>query len=272
MSGILYPTYGCRSAKQNLLIKFSKSSDTNATSLGHEIGNVIFVGDNSANGEISINPTDNTINNVNGDKDSGVSSRITKPDVMGDFCIGKPSRGTRSSFENNGPEMLNDVDVLSETRANISNTNSINATSLERGKGKVISIGDNSGKGKNLVNHDKFIGVDSKKKVQNTFPSNVRSLLSSGLLDGVPVKYISMSSDKSLIGVIKGNGYLCSCDNCKSSEKKILLSAMEFERHAGCKSNHANNHIFFDSGITILAVVQKLKKTPTEMIFEVIQW
>lgn len=38
-----------------------------------------------------------------------------------------------------------------------------------------------------------------------------------------------------------------------------------------CWLQDANNHIFFDSGITILAVVQKLKKTPTEMIFEVIQ-
>ena len=54
------------------------------------------MGDNSANGEISINPTENTIDNVNGDNDSGVASRITKHDVIGDYCIGKPRRGTRS--------------------------------------------------------------------------------------------------------------------------------------------------------------------------------
>ncbi|KAG5608967.1 hypothetical protein H5410_020248, partial [Solanum commersonii] len=235
------------------------------------------------------------------------------------------------TFENKGPEMLNDVDALADGEkgrgtyaeikkkramdaserelfsnkkqvmqyvsdkpistdacANISNTNNINATSLEHGKGKVILMRDNSGKEKNHVNHDKDIDVGSKKKVQNTFPAHVKSLLSSGLLDGVPVKYISMLSEKSLIGVIEGNGYLCSCDNCKLSEatfsftlllfvlanffhKKNYLSASEFERHAGCKSGHANSHIYFDSGKTIHTVVQKLKKTPPEMLFEVIQ-
>ena len=62
-------------------------------------------GDNSAKGEIFINPTDNTINNVNGDKDLGVASRITKPDVMGDFCIGKPLKGSRSAIP---PKRLDD--------------------------------------------------------------------------------------------------------------------------------------------------------------------
>ncbi|KAG5610607.1 hypothetical protein H5410_021888, partial [Solanum commersonii] len=109
-------------------------------------------------------------------------------------------------------------------------------------------MGDNSGKGKNPVNHDKDIGVGSKKKVQNTFPSHVKSLLSTCLLEGVPVKYSSMSS-----------------------EKKKYLSVSEFERHAGFKSGHANSHIYFISGKTIHDVVQKLKKTPLEMLFEVIQ-
>ncbi|KAG5610623.1 hypothetical protein H5410_021904, partial [Solanum commersonii] len=195
------------------------------------------------------------------------------------------------SSENNSPEILNDVDALADEEkgrgtyveiekkramdaserelfsnkkqvmqyvsekpistdacANISNINSINATSLEQGIGKVISMGENSRKGKNPVTHDKDIGVDSKNKVQNTFPTNVKSLLSGGLLDGVPMMYISMSS-----------------------EKKILLSATEFERHAGCKSHHANNYIYFDNGRTIHVVVQNLKKTPREMLFEVIQ-
>uniref|UniRef100_M1DWT1 DNA binding protein n=1 Tax=Solanum tuberosum TaxID=4113 RepID=M1DWT1_SOLTU len=94
-------------------------------------------------------------------------------------------------------QCVSDKPISTDACTNISNTNSINATSLEHGKGKFISMGDNSGKGKNPVNHDKDIRVDSKKKVQNTFPTNVKSLLSSGLLDGVPVKYISMSSEAS---------------------------------------------------------------------------
>ncbi|KAH0757660.1 hypothetical protein KY290_021153 [Solanum tuberosum] len=134
----------------------------------------------------------------------------------------------RELFSNKKQVMqyVSDKPISTDACANISNTNSINATSLEQGIGKVISMGDNSGKGKNPVNHDKDIGADSKNKVQNTFPTNVKSLLSSGLLDGVPVKYISLSSEKSLIGVIKGNGYLCSCDNCKLSEASFSFTLL----------------------------------------------
>ncbi|KAH0682581.1 hypothetical protein KY285_020085 [Solanum tuberosum] len=105
----------------------------------------------------------------------------------------------RELFSNKKQVMqyVSDKPISTDACANISNTNSINATSLEQGIGKVISMGDNSGKGKNPVNHDKDIGADSKNKVQNTFPTNVKSLLSSGLLDGVPVKYISLSSEVS---------------------------------------------------------------------------
>lgn len=49
------------------------------------------------------------------------------------------------------------------------------------------------------------------------------------------------------------------------------INAYEFERHAGCKTKHPNNHIYFENGKTIYAVVQELKSTPQEMLFDVIQ-
>jgi ribonuclease I len=49
------------------------------------------------------------------------------------------------------------------------------------------------------------------------------------------------------------------------------LNAYEFERHAGCKTKHPNNHIYFENGKTIYAVVQELKNTPQEMLFDTIQ-
>uniref|UniRef100_A0A5B7A8X2 Tify domain-containing protein n=1 Tax=Davidia involucrata TaxID=16924 RepID=A0A5B7A8X2_DAVIN len=107
-----------------------------------------------------------------------------------------------------------------------------------------------------------------KKVPPNNFPSNVKSMLSTGMLDGVPVKYVSWSREKNLRGVIKGTGYLCGCDDCKLSK---ALNAYEFERHAGCKTKHPNNHIYFENGKTIYAVVQELKSTPQEMLFEAIQ-
>ncbi|XVF20116.1 hypothetical protein REPUB_Repub11eG0170500 [Reevesia pubescens] len=41
----------------------------------------------------------------------------------------------------------------------------------------------------------------SKKEAPNSFPSNVRSLLSTGMLDGVPVKYISLSREVTWIAL-----------------------------------------------------------------------
>ncbi|XP_061339480.1 uncharacterized protein LOC133286138 isoform X2 [Gastrolobium bilobum] len=107
----------------------------------------------------------------------------------------------------------------------------------------------------------------SKKATSNNFPSNVRSLLSTGMLDGVSVKYKAWSREE-LRGVIKGAGYLCSCQSCNFSK---VINAYEFERHAGCKTKHPNNHIYFENGKTIYGVVQELRSTPQTMLFEVIQ-
>ncbi|KAL3358058.1 hypothetical protein AABB24_015282 [Solanum stoloniferum] len=108
----------------------------------------------------------------------------------------------------------------------------------------------------------------TKKPHSNSFPSNVRSLLSTGMLDGVPVKYIAWSREKELRGIIKGSGYLCGCQSCNFSK---AINAYEFERHAGCKTKHPNNHIYFENGKTIYGIVQELRNTPHDLLFEVIQ-
>ncbi|KAL4279640.1 hypothetical protein GQ457_03G044360 [Hibiscus cannabinus] len=107
----------------------------------------------------------------------------------------------------------------------------------------------------------------SKKEAPNSFPSNVRSLISTGMLDGVPVKYVSLSREE-LRGVIKGSGYLCGCQSCNFSK---VLNAYEFERHAGCKTKHPNNHIYFDNGKSIYQIVQELRSTPESLLFDTIQ-
>ncbi|XVF08044.1 hypothetical protein REPUB_Repub06bG0191500 [Reevesia pubescens] len=108
----------------------------------------------------------------------------------------------------------------------------------------------------------------ASKKVSNNFPSNVKSLLSTGMLDGVPVKYIAWSQEKELRGVIKSSGYQCGCQTCNFSK---VINAYEFERHAGCKTKHPNNHIYFENGKTIYGIVQELRSTPLNMLFDVIQ-
>ncbi|PNX73771.1 DNA binding protein [Trifolium pratense] len=65
-----------------------------------------------------------------------------------------------------------------------------------------------------------------------------------------------------LQGVIKGTGYLCSCDVCKGQKC-----------HAGVggKSEHPYKHIFFENRKSIYGVVQELKNNPQEMLFDAIQ-
>ncbi|KAE8688744.1 zinc finger protein ZAT11-like [Hibiscus syriacus] len=106
----------------------------------------------------------------------------------------------------------------------------------------------------------------SKKEAPNSFPSNVRSLISTGMLGGVPVKYVSLLREE-LCGVIKGSGYLCGCQSCNFSN---VLNAYEFEHHAGCKTKHPNNHIYFDTGKTIYQIVQELRRTPESLLFDTI--
>ncbi|KAH9626323.1 hypothetical protein KSS87_012867 [Heliosperma pusillum] len=107
--------------------------------------------------------------------------------------------------------------------------------------------------------------TSSKNASLNNFPSNVRSLLSTGILDEVPVKYTAWSREI-LHGMIKGSGYLCGCQSCNFSK---VINAFEFERHAGCKTKHPNNHIYFENGKTIYGVVQELRSTPQNMLFDV---
>lgn len=49
------------------------------------------------------------------------------------------------------------------------------------------------------------------------------------------------------------------------------LNAYEFERHAGCKTKHPNNHIYFENGKTIYQIVQELRSTKESMLFDAIQ-
>ncbi|EPS72589.1 hypothetical protein M569_02174 [Genlisea aurea] len=107
----------------------------------------------------------------------------------------------------------------------------------------------------------------NRSSFSNGLFSNVKSLLSTGILDGIPVKYVTWSREKHLRGVIKGSGYLCSCDKCKMAK---VVNAYEFEEHAACKTKHPNNHIFFENGKTIYGVVVELKNTPIDKVFDAI--
>ncbi|KAE9618566.1 putative Jas TPL-binding domain-containing protein [Lupinus albus] len=138
-----------------------------------------------------------------------------------------------------------------------------NQTSSRGLDGKKARAESNSELAKNNIpksNPESRAPKTTKKDTTNNFPLNVKSMLSTGIFDGVPVNYVSISRERTLTGIIKGAGYLCSCHDCKQSK-----------RHAGAKSKHPNTHIYFENGKTIYAVVQELKSTPQEILFDVIE-
>ncbi|XP_038719918.1 uncharacterized protein LOC120012544 isoform X1 [Tripterygium wilfordii] len=168
--------------------------------------------------------------------------------------VGRPISGYDPSY-NHSSGQTSDAPARGEKEFDASNVNAvIDATPIAKPRPESASKSKPEFK-------------TTKKEAPNSFPSNVRSLISTGMLDGVPVKYISLSREE-LRGVIKGSGYLCGCQSCNYSK---VLNAYEFERHATCKTKHPNNHIYFENGKTIYQIVQELRSTPESLLFDTIQ-
>ncbi|CAI0426802.1 unnamed protein product [Linum tenue] len=106
------------------------------------------------------------------------------------------------------------------------------------------------------------------KKLLANYPTNVKKLLATGILDGARVRYISFAPERELEGVIAGGGYLCGCSFCSFSK---VLSAYEFEQHAGVKTRHPNSHIYLDNGKPISSVIQEVKTAQLNEVEEVIR-
>ncbi|KAL3825983.1 hypothetical protein ACJIZ3_022012 [Penstemon smallii] len=108
----------------------------------------------------------------------------------------------------------------------------------------------------------------SKKIILDNYPTNVKKLLSTRILEGARVKYISVSGEKEIPGIIKDCGYLCGCSICNFSK---VLTAYEFELHAGAKTRHPNNHIYLENGKPIYSIIQEMKTAPLSLLDDVIK-
>ncbi|XP_020672201.1 uncharacterized protein LOC110092139 [Dendrobium catenatum] len=109
----------------------------------------------------------------------------------------------------------------------------------------------------------------SKKITLTKFPSNVRDLLGTGLLEGLPVKYISCpGKNVGLQGIITGNGVLCSCASCQG---KKVVSAYKFEIHAGSTKKHPSDFIFLQNGKSLREVLKSCTGASLDMLEAAIQ-
>ncbi|KAG6472333.1 hypothetical protein ZIOFF_069793 [Zingiber officinale] len=116
-----------------------------------------------------------------------------------------------------------------------------------------------------MLTPNKKMELKMSKKITSTkVPSNIRELLSTGLLEGLPVSYnASCGKHLALRGVIKGNGILCSCASCDGS---IVVSAYVFEQHAHSTKKHPANFIFLPNGKSLHDIVKACASSPLDML------
>ncbi|XP_073140611.1 uncharacterized protein [Henckelia pumila] len=108
----------------------------------------------------------------------------------------------------------------------------------------------------------------SKKIIPENYPTNVKKLLSTKILEGARVKYVSISGKKEIPGIIKDCGYLCGCCLCNFSK---VVSAYEFELHAGTKTRHPNNHIYLENGKPICSIIEELRTASLTSLDDVLK-
>ncbi|KAI6669035.1 hypothetical protein NL676_003920 [Syzygium grande] len=78
----------------------------------------------------------------------------------------------------------------------------------------------------------------------NVYLLSVPNLLSTGIFDGAPVKYIL--------------------------RRRKYISPYKFEFHAGGRTRHPNSCIYLENGKTVYEVFQELRNTPEDMLFDAI--
>ncbi|KAL8227215.1 hypothetical protein R6Q57_017047 [Mikania cordata] len=134
--------------------------------------------------------------------------------------------------------------------------------------GNVISPVDDSSNG---VDEKKLEIKMSKKIVLKKFPTKLKELLETGLLEGSPVRYVRGSKvkhvEKGLPGVIKGCGILCFCETCGGKE---VVTPNQFELHAGSANKRPPEYIYLDNGNTLREVLNTCKTASLEGMEETI--
>ncbi|KAA8544144.1 hypothetical protein F0562_022220 [Nyssa sinensis] len=113
----------------------------------------------------------------------------------------------------------------------------------------------------------------SKKIALQKFPTKLKELLETGLLEGLPVQYLRGSkvrrpAEKGLRGIIRGSGILCSCDMCGGTK---VVTPNQFELHAGSSNKRPPEYIYLENGNTLRDVLNACKDAPMEMLEVTIQ-
>ncbi|KAG6761971.1 hypothetical protein POTOM_032450 [Populus tomentosa] len=115
----------------------------------------------------------------------------------------------------------------------------------------------------------KMFAIHGLKK----FPTKLKDLLDSGILEGQKVKYlrgpkVRGPGEKGLHGVVKESGILCFCDDCKGKE---VVTPTIFELHAGSANKRPPEYIFLENGNTLRDVMNACKNSSLDILDEAIR-
>ncbi|CAN6477008.1 unnamed protein product [Victoria cruziana] len=120
----------------------------------------------------------------------------------------------------------------------------------------------------NLQENSKKLELKMSKKITLTkFPTTIKELLGTGVLNGCKVHYLCRRSSgkEPLRGVIEDGMILCFCEACKG---KQTVTPVVFELHAGSLNKRAIDYIYLENGRTIRDVLRSCIGTPLESFEE----
>ncbi|XP_049353448.1 uncharacterized protein LOC125817992 isoform X1 [Solanum verrucosum] len=114
----------------------------------------------------------------------------------------------------------------------------------------------------------------SKKVALTKNPTKLKDLLETGLLEGLPVRYIRGTTKgrgrpaKGLRGEIRGSGILCFCDNCHGTS---VVTPNQFELHANSANKRPPEYIYLENGKSLRDVLSMCKDAPSDEVEMVIK-
>ncbi|XP_061345357.1 uncharacterized protein LOC133291167 [Gastrolobium bilobum] len=115
--------------------------------------------------------------------------------------------------------------------------------------------------------------IKMTKTTSKKFPTKLKDLLATGILEGLPVKYVRgmkarRPGETGLRGVISGAGILCYCEICKGVE---VVTPTVFELHAGSSNKRPPEYIYLENGNTLREVINACWSVPLDTLEEAIQ-
>lgn len=124
-----------------------------------------------------------------------------------------------------------------------------------------------------VIENDGRKDVASSGKVELKSPSRLKELLETGLLEGLPVKYIKgpkarVAGGPDFRGVIRGTKILCYCKECEGNK---VVSPNTFEVHAGSGNKRPADYIYLDNGRSLRDVMNLCKGIPADLLEQAIQ-